>query len=138
VKTYGEVIEEYEFHPESKCADAGGNPCDKQTIGLLQRRHVRIDQLKFIGKESNSLENVESGLEHSEKNVYTEYVDPKRDEWTTKIFPALKKAPLKVLLDKCRGKFSRSGLIELRAGRSKPHPKTQELLESILRRVGFL
>ena len=24
VKTFGEVIEEYEFHPESKCADASG------------------------------------------------------------------------------------------------------------------
>jgi hypothetical protein len=72
VKTYGEVLEEYEFHPESKCADADGNPCDKLTIGFLQRRYVRIDQLKCIGKESNSLENVESGLEHSEKNEYTE------------------------------------------------------------------
>jgi len=26
VKTYGEVIEEYAFHPESKCADADGRP----------------------------------------------------------------------------------------------------------------
>ena len=34
VKTYGEIAREYEFHPESKCADANGNPCDKQTIGL--------------------------------------------------------------------------------------------------------
>ena len=37
-----------------------------------------------IGKESNSLENVDAGLVHSEKNAYTEYIDPKRDEWTTK------------------------------------------------------
>lgn len=64
-------------------------------MGLLQRRHVRIDPLKFISKESNILENVESGLEHSEKNVSTEYVDQKRDEWVTKILPALKKAPAK-------------------------------------------
>jgi hypothetical protein len=26
VKTYGEVLEEYEFHPEPKCADSEGNP----------------------------------------------------------------------------------------------------------------
>jgi hypothetical protein len=32
VKTYGDVVTEYEFHPESKCADALGNPCDRQTI----------------------------------------------------------------------------------------------------------
>src|SRR5262245_50080344 len=56
VKTYGELLEEYEFHPESKCADADGNPCSKRTVGLLQRRHVRIARIRFIGKESNSLE----------------------------------------------------------------------------------
>lgn len=62
VKTYGDVLTQYEFHPESKCADANGNPCGKQTVGLLQRRHIRIKQIKFIGKESNSLEDVESGV----------------------------------------------------------------------------
>ncbi len=67
VKTYGDVLVEYEYHPESKCADADGNTCSKQTVGLLQRRHVRIDQIKYIGKESNSLEEVESGLIHSSR-----------------------------------------------------------------------
>ena len=75
VKTYGEVLREYEIHPESKCADASGRPCGKQTAGLLQRRHVRIDQIKYIGKESNSLEEVGAGLEHSAENVYTLYPD---------------------------------------------------------------
>src|SRR5205085_1306931 len=27
VKTYGESLREYEFHSESKCADAQGKPC---------------------------------------------------------------------------------------------------------------
>lgn len=135
VKKYGEVLEEYEFHPESKCADADGNPCDKQTIGLLQRRHVRIDQLKFIGKESNSLENVESGLEHSEKNVYTEYVDPNRDEWSTKILPALKKIPLKMLVKACGGKPKRRALIDLRAGRSRPHRKNLDVLVAVVKKL---
>ena len=58
VKTYGDVVTGYEFHPEAKCADALGNPCDRQTTGLLQRRHIKIDQIKCIGKESNSLEDV--------------------------------------------------------------------------------
>jgi hypothetical protein len=40
VKTYGDVLLEYEFHAESKCADADGKPSDKQTVGLLWRRHV--------------------------------------------------------------------------------------------------
>jgi len=69
VKTYGDVLREYEFHAESKCADAHGQPSGKQTIGLLQRRHVRIGEIKYIGKESNSLEEVEAGLIHAAQNV---------------------------------------------------------------------
>jgi hypothetical protein len=134
VKTYGDVITDYEFHPETKCADALGNPCDRQTIGLLQRRHVKIDRIKCIGKESNSLENVEEGMVHSEQSVYTEYADPNRSEWITKIQPALKKLPLHALVKACGEKLSRRELIELRAGRSRPHRKTRELLELILKK----
>jgi hypothetical protein len=105
---------------------------------LLQRRHIKIDQIKCIGKESNSLENVDEGMVHSEQNVYTEYVDPKRDHWTTKIQPALKKAPLYVLVRECGKRLSRRELIELRAGRSKPHRKTKDLLVSILKGLGLL
>jgi hypothetical protein len=72
---------ECEFHPEAKCSDVDGNACGKQTVGLLQRRHIEIAQIKYIGKESNSLEEVDAGLVHSAQNVYTEYVDPRRDEW---------------------------------------------------------
>ena len=67
---------EYEFHPEAKCAEALGNPCERQTTGLLQRQHIKIDLIKCIGKESNGLENVEELMVHSEQNVYTEYADP--------------------------------------------------------------
>ena len=132
MKTYGDVLQEYEFHPESKCADAHGKPCSKQTIGLLQRRHIRVGQIKYIGKESNSLEDVESGLIHSEQSVYTEYPDPRRDEWQTKIRPALKGIPLKTLVEECDGKLSRRALIDLRAGRSRPHPKNEEMLVAIV------
>jgi hypothetical protein len=136
VKTYGEVLTQYEFHPESKCADANGNPCNKQTLGLLQRRHIRIEQIKPIGKESNSLEDVEAGLIHSEKSVYTEYVNPRRDDWAVKILPALKKARLKVLV-KMSG-LSRRALIDARAGRSRPHRKNRELLVSVLRKLSLV
>jgi len=75
---------------------------------------------------------------HSEQNVYTEYADPKRTEWITKVQPALKKPLLSVLVKECGTRLSRREIIELRAGRSKPHRRTQELLESILKRLGFL
>jgi hypothetical protein len=130
VKTYGDVLTEYEYHPESKCADANGKTCSKQTIGLLQRRHVRIGQIKYIGKESNSLEEMESGLIHSKQSVYTEYPDPRRDEWQIEILPALRKVPLARLVE--LSGLSRSALIEIRGGRSKPHRKNQQLLGLVL------
>jgi hypothetical protein len=132
VKTYGDILTEYEFHPESKCADASGSVCTRQTVGLLQRRHVKIDQIKCIGKESNSLEDVDAGIEHSDKSVYTEYVDPKRDEWITNIQPALTQVPLRVLVHECKEFLSRRALIDLRAGRSRPHRKNREKLTAIL------
>ncbi|MGF7182988.1 hypothetical protein [Tunturiibacter psychrotolerans] len=129
VKTYGDVLCEYEFHPESKCADATGNPCDKQTVGLLQRRHVTVDQIKYIGKESNHLEDVDAGLVHCGESIYTEYIDQSRDEWQTKILPVLKRLPLKTLISE--GGLSRRALLDIRAGRSRPHAKNQERLQAI-------
>ncbi|MFI5088975.1 MAG: hypothetical protein ACHP7P_02815, partial [Terriglobales bacterium] len=89
--------------------------------------------IKYIGKESNTLEEVESGLVHAEENVYTEYPDPRRDEWQTKILPALMKVSLSRLV-KMSG-MSRSALKEMRAGRSRPHSKNQEMLAAIVERL---
>ena len=136
VKTYGDVLGEYEFHPESKCADKDGNPCGKQTIGLLQRRHVRIEQIKYIGKESNSLEDVESGLIHSETNVYTEYADPRRDEWQTRILPALNKFTVPALM--LLSRKSRSMITRTLAGRSRPRLRNQKLLQAVLQRIAVI
>ena len=133
VKTYGDVLQEYEFHAESKCADANGNPCSKPTVGLLGRRHIRIEQIKYIGKESNTLEEVAAGLHHSEQNVYTEYPDPRRDEWQTKILPILKDAPLLRLVKMSR--MSPSALKEIRAGRARPHRRNCELLKNIAKEL---
>ena len=98
VKTYGEVFREYEFHPGAKSADAKGNPSGKQTVGLLRRRHVRVERIIYIGKESNRLEEIEAGVIHSPDSVYTEYPDPRRDEWQTRILPLLKKIPIAALM----------------------------------------
>jgi len=138
VKTYGDALLEYENHPESKYADATGKICSKQTVGLLYRRHVSIDGIKYIGKESNSLEDVESGLIHDYRNVYTDYPDERRAEWQTNILPALEKPPLVILVRVFEGKLSRRALIDLRAGRSRPHFENQVTIKEILQREGFL
>lgn len=134
VNTYAELLEEYEYHPESKCADADGNMCSKQTVGLLQRRHVAIDGLTYVGKESNRLEEVESGTIHSPEEVYTEYIDPRLDEWWTKILPALRAVELGKLVALVP-KMSRRALIDLRAGRSRPHPKSLQRIKAAFSRT---
>jgi len=130
VKTYEDVAPEYRYQPESKCAAADGNVCDKPTIGLLQRRHVSIDLIHYIDKESNRLEEVEAGLVHSGQKVYTEYPDLRREEWQLKTLPALKKIPMAVLLKESG--MSRRALQMIRAGR-RPYPKNQERLAAIVR-----
>ncbi len=128
VKTYGDVLREYEYHPEAKCADSFGKQCAKQTIGLLKRRSIRIAGFRFIGKESNKLEEVEAGMVHDPDSVYTEYPDKRRDEWATRTQPALKAMPLCELQEKSG--LSRATLQAIRAGR-RPHPKNQTLLRAI-------
>jgi lambda repressor-like predicted transcriptional regulator len=103
-------------------------------VGLLQRRQVRIDYIVPIGKESNNLEGVEAGVVHSEQDVYTEYPDPGRDQWESQIRPALNKISLSVL-QKQSG-LSRRTLINARTGNHRPHPKNQELLARIVRKLG--
>jgi hypothetical protein len=93
-------------------------------------------RIKYIGKESNSLEVVEVGMLHSARSAYTEYPDPRRDEWQTKILPALKEVPLSRLVRESG--LSRSALIEVRAGRSRPHRRNQELLMSIVQKLGLI
>jgi len=136
VKTYGEVLREYEFHLGAKSADAKGKPSSKQTVGVLHRRHVRVERIIYIGKESNRLEEIEAGVIHSPENVYTEYPDPSRDEWQTRILPILKKIPIAALMrvsGRCRSTLRRA-----MAGRSRPRKRNQQLLKSILHRLGVI
>jgi hypothetical protein len=73
---------------------------------------------RFVPRRSNSLESVDEGMIHSEQNVYTEYADPRRTEWITKIQPASQAAKLEMLVARCENKLSRREIIELRAERS--------------------
>ena len=133
VRTYGDIFADYAHHPESKCADENGNTCDRQTVGLLYRRHVRMGEINFIGKESNKLEEVDAGLIHSGESVYTTYSDPTRDAWERTIRPKLQKIPLSVLIEETE--LSRRMLIKARKGQVRPHARNQMLLTRIVNRV---
>jgi len=122
VQTYGDVLRDYETHPEAKCADTQGRPCSKQTIGLLQRRHVLAQCIVPIGKESNRLEEADAGFIQDAQGVYTEYPDPKRDEWATSILPALRKMPVSRLMAETG--LSRATIQAVRMGR-RPHRRAR-------------
>lgn len=136
VKTYGDVLNEYQHHPGSKSADSEGSPSGKQTIGLLQRRHIRVGKIIYIGKESNRVEEIEAGTIHSAQAVYTEYPDPRRDEWGTKILPALRRLPVRVLV-RLTNK-SASMIKRTLAGRSRPRRGNQIVLKAALHKIGAL
>ena len=57
------MIHEYLNHPEAKFAN--GN-----STGKLRRRHMFIENIKYIGKEANKLEENELGLD---EEPYVEY-----------------------------------------------------------------
>lgn len=118
------MLREYEYHPEAKCADSSGAPCSKQSRGLLSRRHVAIDGITYIGKESNRLEQVEEQSLMDPVAAYTEYVDPRHDEWATKI----RAIPLRELME--RTGLPRSTPQAVRVGR-RPHPMRARFLAAI-------
>ena len=129
VKSYGDVLEEYEFHEEAKCADASGAPCGKQTAGLLQRRHVRIEwPPRFIGKESNKLEEVEEGSVQDAGDAYTEYPDPRRDQWVIKVLPFLRQASAQVITNATG--ITRRTVQRIRNEQTKPTAEHRRLLEA--------
>ena len=103
---------------------------------LVMKGKPRLECRRFLGKGCMPL--LRSAMVHAGQNVYTEYADPKLSKWTTKIQPALNRPKLKTPVEACGKKPGPPELIELPASRSKPHRKTQELLGSVLRKLGFL
>ena len=73
VKSYCDVLAEYEGHPEAKSAALDGAPCGPGTHGLLGRRVVRAGQIVHIGKEANRLDDVEAGWIHDVDEVVEVY-----------------------------------------------------------------
>ena len=79
VNTYRDVLAEYRVHPEAKSLGPDGKPCDKQTVGLLSRRHVTpIPPLRHRGKEGNRIDERESGVADLDA-THTEYREPAQD-----------------------------------------------------------
>ncbi len=128
MQTYREAFEDFRHHPEAKSAGTDGRPCDRQTVGLLRRRVVRSlpELTTHVGKESNRLEEVELGIEHSPDEIWTEYVDPSRDPWRTLVLPVVKQIPAKQLADATG--LAVSTVKAARKGHTSPHERNRKTL----------
>lgn len=90
VKTYRDVLAEYRVHPETKFDGPDGNPCGRDTVGLLQRKNLVLSGLDYIGKESNRVEESQLGLfspDDVRMNVTSE--DQKWDQLRRSVFEVL-------------------------------------------------
>jgi hypothetical protein len=136
IQSYADVLDAYAYHPEAKCADATGRPSGKQTVGLHFPRHVVIEQVRYIGKEANEMEDVVAGLVHAADEVINEYVDPRRDFWQTVVRPAMKRASLNEL-QRVTG-LPRQTLVDARRNRRKVRRKTRQIIYEALLRLRAL
>jgi hypothetical protein len=126
IKTYRDVLDDYRTHPETKSAGSDGKLCTRRTVGLLQRLWVVPSAITHVGKESNKLEEVQTGLVHDPDEVYTEYRDPRENpEWET-VVNALKGIPRQFLIEQTG--LSRSTLKAVCNRRSMPHRRNREAL----------
>jgi predicted nucleic acid-binding Zn ribbon protein len=89
-QTLHDVIEAWATNPELKSLGPDGQPCARDTRGLLQRRPVKTThpQVTFIGKESNHLEEAQAGIMGRDE-ILNEYPDPERDPWQQLVLPAI-------------------------------------------------
>jgi hypothetical protein len=91
VKTYRDVLADYRVHPEAKSLGPDGEPCDKQTVGLLSRRHVTpILPLRHRGKEGQWIDQREAGVGDPD-TTHTEYREPGQDPLSQLTVPTLRK-----------------------------------------------
>jgi hypothetical protein len=90
IDTFADALAKYETHPEAKSLGPNGHPCDRATIGLLDRRSVTAGSIVLIGKESHRLEEREAGELGWEDSYQwlTTYED--HDRWKRFVLPKLR------------------------------------------------
>ncbi len=93
VVSIGDMLQRFVVHPEAKSADAIGQACKRDTVGLLRRRVVQFGRIKYIGKESNRLGEAIHGMVKNVDEVRNTYDDPKLDPWFTDFVPFLRCVP---------------------------------------------
>jgi hypothetical protein len=86
LRTYGDVLRDWLYHPEAKMAGPEGDPCGRRTRGMLYPRAVREAARHYVGKESNLADEVEAGDVTDPDEVLADLGD---DSWETLVGPVL-------------------------------------------------
>lgn len=132
VKTIANVLADYRVHPEPKSLGPDGQPCGRATVGMLHRRPVTGITIDYVGKESNRLEEVQTGLVHDPEEVLTVIPDPRRGAWPKLVLPVLRDCPLNYLTK--RTGRSASTVKRIRSAHSKP--PDSDLIAVLVRAAG--
>lgn len=126
IRSFEDVLTDFVMRPEPKSASSSGVPCERKTLGLLQRRNVHVASIVCVGKETNRLESVQQGLVHDWSEVYTLYRNPELDAWRSDIIPRLRRIPRKALSEATG--ITQRAIRSILNGYSLPSAKTRELL----------
>ncbi len=129
VKTYGDVLRQYQNHPEHKFADAAGTPCGYHTAGVLRRRRVDVRRIHHIGKEANRIDDVAAGLVAEPGDVLITYHQTDDAYLRRVILPALNHLGGRELAKHCG--VDRRTIDRVRAGGS-PSDRLLKALERIV------
>lgn len=73
IRSLADIKAEFLAHGEVKSETPNGEPAGARARGLLQRRHVPPAHIVLIGKESNRLDEVETGLHGDWRQVLADY-----------------------------------------------------------------
>ncbi len=93
-KTYADLIDGYDRHPERKFAGEDGQSCQEHTRGLLHNLPLAVSSIRHVGKEGNELEAHQAGLV-TEVERQLEYHDSSFDD----LIAALQQIPTKVIVE---------------------------------------
>ncbi|HEV2128943.1 MAG TPA: hypothetical protein VGR22_10020 [Thermomicrobiales bacterium] len=93
-KTYADLIEAYDRHPERKFTGPDGRACQDQTRGLLQDLPLVVSSIRHVGKEGNELEAHRAGV-IAEAERQLEY----QDSAFVDLVAALQQIPTKVIAE---------------------------------------
>jgi hypothetical protein len=129
IATYGEILDDYRERPEHKSLAPDGTPCQGETAGLLGRRPVEAFRIAYVGKESNRLEEAQSGLLHDEQEAVNQYDDPGCSDFREYVLPVLAEMPLSALVSATG--LHASTLKRIRADTSRPHADNEVRLTGL-------